>query len=109
MAFWSRENILVCPQNRSRAFCCTRAIRLHSVCGRQAGRFEEGSPTSPAGNKGFIVERRRGGETSFETIASFESFAPLRTKGVQGGDYVYLDDTAAPGTSRAHLQRSVGF
>lgn len=50
------------------------------------------------GNKGFIVERRRGGENSFETIATFDSFAPLRTKGVQGGEYVYLDDTAGPGT-----------
>jgi hypothetical protein len=49
-------------------------------------------------NKGFIVERRRGGANDFETLESYEKFAPLRSKGMQGGDYVYLDDTAGPGT-----------
>jgi len=51
------------------------------------------------GNAGFIVQRRRGGASSFEDIESFETFAPLRTKGPTGGDYSYLDDTVeGPGT-----------
>ena len=56
--------------------------------------------TDEAGNVGFIVQRRAGGENDFESIASFENFAPLKTKGVQGGVYVYLDADSGlqPGT-----------
>merc|ERR1719231_1196265 len=43
------------------------------------------------GNAGFIVQRRQGGQSDFSTIASFENFAPLKTKGEAGGQYVYLD------------------
>lgn len=43
------------------------------------------------GNVGFIVQRRPGGQSDFETLASFEKFAPLKTKGAGGGMYVYLD------------------
>jgi len=50
------------------------------------------------GNAGFIVQRRQGGQSAFGDIASFENFSPLRTKGPEGGDYVYLDDTVSPGT-----------
>jgi len=50
------------------------------------------------GNAGFIVQRRRGGQQNFEDIASFETFAPLRTKGAQGGTYTYLDDDVSVGT-----------
>jgi len=51
------------------------------------------------GNAGFIVQRRPGGSSTFEDIETFESFAPLKTKGVSGGDYSYLDDTLpGPGT-----------
>lgn len=50
------------------------------------------------GNAGFIVQRRPGGQPDFSDIASFENFSPLRTKGPEGGDYVYLDDTVEPGT-----------
>ncbi len=50
------------------------------------------------GNLGFIVQRRPGGAQNFESIASYETFAPLRTKGPAGGTYVYLDDTAGVGT-----------
>merc|ERR1711924_28319 len=46
-----------------------------------------------ADNKGYIVQRRPGGTNDFENIASFESFAPLRSKGVAGGSYKYLDDS----------------
>jgi len=51
-----------------------------------------------SGNAGFIVQRRRGGSSNFEDIESFESFAPLRTKGPAGGSYVYLDDQVGVGT-----------
>merc|ERR1719247_3893167 len=54
--------------------------------------------TDEAGNKGFIVQRRRGGAPNFEDLESFEGFAPLRSKGPAGGSYVYLDDTAGVGT-----------
>ena len=50
------------------------------------------------GNAGFIVQRRRGGGSNFEDIASYESFSPLRSKGPSGGTYVYLDDSADVGT-----------
>merc|ERR1719439_581980 len=36
------------------------------------------------GNAGFIVQRRPGGTGAFTDIETFESFAPLRTKGPQG-------------------------
>jgi len=51
------------------------------------------------GNLGFIVQRRPGGSSNFEDIESYESFAPLKTKGVAGGEYSYLDDSLpGPGT-----------
>jgi len=56
------------------------------------------STQDEVGNAGFIVQRRKGGQPNFEDLVSYENFSPLRTKGVDGGDYVYLDDTAAPGT-----------
>lgn len=51
-----------------------------------------------AGNAGFIVQRRRGGSENFGDLETYESFAPLRTKGPAGGSYKYLDDTADVGT-----------
>merc|ERR1712032_1376522 len=52
-----------------------------------------------SGNEGFIVQRRKGGTERFEEIASYTSFAPLKTKGAGGGVYSYLDDTVpSPGT-----------
>merc|ERR1719453_2197362 len=53
-----------------------------------------------AGNAGFIVQRRRGGVAEFESIAAFEKFAPLKSKGAAGGTYVYLDAESGlePGT-----------
>jgi hypothetical protein len=54
--------------------------------------------TDEAGNAGFIIQRRRGGESVFDDIASYDDFSPLRSKGPAGGSYVYLDDTADVGT-----------
>ncbi len=56
------------------------------------------STQDEVGNAGFIVQRRKGGQPDFGDLASYESFSPLRSKGVEGGEYVYLDDTAGPGT-----------
>ena len=46
------------------------------------------------------MQRRAGGASDFENLESFESFAPLKTKGQQGGSYVYLDADSGlqPGT-----------
>jgi len=44
-------------------------------------------------NLGFIIQRRQGGAPNFEPLESYENFAPLRSKGPDGGSYVYLDDT----------------
>jgi len=44
-------------------------------------------------NQGFVIQRRQGGAANFEPLASFQDFAPLRSKGPDGGSYVYLDDT----------------
>merc|ERR1719502_862146 len=54
--------------------------------------------TDEAGNAGFIVQRRRGGTNDFADLATYESFSPLRSKGPDGGSYVYLDDTAGVGS-----------
>jgi len=51
-----------------------------------------------AGNAGFIVQRRKGGSENFVDLATYEDFAPLRTKGPAGGSYVYLDDEVNVGT-----------
>merc|ERR1719331_3456909 len=54
--------------------------------------------TDEAGNAGFIVQRRRGGTSDFNDLETYESFSPLRSKGPDGGSYVYLDDTAGVGS-----------
>merc|ERR1719440_2664111 len=54
------------------------------------------STQDEVGNAGFIVQRRKGGQPQFSDIATYETYSPLRTKGVDGGEYVYLDDTVAP-------------
>jgi hypothetical protein len=54
--------------------------------------------TDEAGNAGFIVQRRRGGAAEFSDLETYEGFSPLRSKGPDGGSYVYLDDTAGVGT-----------
>lgn len=58
-------------------------------------RWDTGDET---GNVGFIVQRRPGGSEDWIDLASYEGFAPLRTKGPGGGSYVYLDDAAGVGT-----------
>jgi len=47
--------------------------------------------------KGFAIKRRQARTEDFETIVSYENWGPLASKGVDGGQYSYLDDTVAPG------------
>ena len=56
------------------------------------------STQDEVGNAGFIVQRRKGGQPECADIASYKSFSPLKTKGVAGGEYVFLDDAVSPGT-----------
>lgn len=42
---------------------------------------------------------RAAGSEIFTDLATFENFAPLKSKGIDGGSYTYLDDTVpSPGT-----------
>lgn len=47
--------------------------------------------------KGFIVRRRAVKAADFETLASYENYGPLVSKGPDGGTYKFLDTTASPG------------
>lgn len=47
--------------------------------------------------QGFVVKRRPAKTDDFTTIASYEQFGPLCSKGPDGGIYRYLDDTVSPG------------
>jgi len=47
--------------------------------------------------KGFIVKRRKAKTDEFDVLASFQDFAPLASKGVDGGIYRYLDTDVTPG------------
>jgi len=47
--------------------------------------------------KGFIVKRRAAKTNDYSTIASYEDWGPLASKGIEGGVYRYLDSTATPG------------
>lgn len=47
--------------------------------------------------KGFLIKRRPARTEEFETIATYESWGPLASKGPEGGVYSYLDTTVQPG------------
>lgn len=47
--------------------------------------------------KGFILKRRPAKTEEFEVIASYKDWSSLATKGIDGGVYRFLDDTAGPG------------
>mmetsp|Transcript_26193 Transcript_26193/g.53659 ORF Transcript_26193/g.53659 Transcript_26193/m.53659 type:complete len:279 (-) Transcript_26193:408-1244(-) len=57
----------------------------------------EWATKSERDTKGFIVKRRPAKTEEFDTIASFEEWGPLQSKGVDGGIYRYLDSTVSPG------------
>jgi hypothetical protein len=50
-----------------------------------------------SGTKGFIVKRRAAKTPDFITLASYESYGPLASKGADGGVYRYLDENVSPG------------
>ena len=47
--------------------------------------------------KGFIVKRRAAKTDDFSVLASYETYGPLVSKGVDGGIYRFLDEDVAPG------------
>lgn len=47
--------------------------------------------------KGYIVKRRPAKTEEFSTIASYEDWGPLVSKGAEGGVYRFLDTTSTPG------------
>jgi len=47
--------------------------------------------------KGFIVKRRPAKTETFQTIATYMQWAPLVSKGEDGGVYRFLDTTTTPG------------
>lgn len=49
------------------------------------------------GTMGFIVKRRAAKTEDFETLASYETYGPLASKGSEGGVYRYLDENVPPG------------
>jgi len=57
----------------------------------------EWATKSESNTKGFVVKRRRAKTDEFETIASFQDWGPLASKGVDGGIYRYLDTDVTPG------------
>jgi len=53
--------------------------------------------SSETSTKGFAIKRRQARTEDFETIASYENWGPLASKGVDGGQYSFLDDKISPG------------
>lgn len=50
------------------------------------------------GVEGFIVQRRKGKEEAWDTLADYTDTPSLRSKGPAGGTYKFLDEEAGPGT-----------
>ena len=59
----------------------------------------EWSTDSEPDTKGYIIKRRASKTPDFVTIASYETFAPLNSKGPNGGTYRYLDENVGTGVS----------
>ncbi len=57
----------------------------------------EWATQSEKNTRGFIVKRRPAKTEEFSVIASYEDWGPLKSKGVDGGIYRYLDTTSTPG------------
>ncbi|KAG5187018.1 hypothetical protein JKP88DRAFT_235617 [Tribonema minus] len=51
-----------------------------------------------AGNLGFVVSKRRGKTDEWTQIASYKDWAPLNSKGEQGGRYTFVDPDCEQGT-----------
>lgn len=57
----------------------------------------EWATNSEANTKGFLIKRRPARTEEFQTIASYEDWGPLASKGPEGGSYRYLDTSVSPG------------
>ena len=57
----------------------------------------EWATKSETNTKGFIVKKRPAKTDVFQTVASYENWGPLASKGTDGGIYRYLDTSATPG------------
>lgn len=57
----------------------------------------EWATSSEASTRGFLVKRRQAKTNDFITIASYENYGPLQSKGVDGGVYRFLDEEVGPG------------
>ena len=57
----------------------------------------EWATSREANTKGFLVKRRPAKTDKFETIASYTEWNSLSSKGIDGGMYRFLDDSAGPG------------
>lgn len=52
---------------------------------------------SETSTKGYMIKRRPARTEEFQTIASYETWGPLASKGPDGGSYSFLDTSAGPG------------
>ncbi|GKY91838.1 hypothetical protein MPSEU_000155400 [Mayamaea pseudoterrestris] len=57
----------------------------------------EWATSSEASTRGFIVKRRAAKTEDFQVLASYESYGPLQSQGVEGGVYRYLDEGVGAG------------
>jgi hypothetical protein len=57
----------------------------------------EWATKTEANTKGFLVKRRPAKTQSFDTIATFNTWSPLLSKGANGGIYRFIDNNAGPG------------
>jgi len=53
--------------------------------------------SSETSTKGFAIKRRAARTEDFETIVSYENWGPLASKGVEGGQYSFIDENIYPG------------
>ena len=57
----------------------------------------EWATSRESNTQGFLVKRRPAKTEDFEVIASYKDWNSLASKGIDGGKYRFLDDTAGPG------------
>lgn len=57
----------------------------------------EWATSSEIGTNGFILKRRNQGQADFVTLASYQDYGPLASKGPDGGVYRYFDENVGIG------------
>jgi len=53
--------------------------------------------SSETSTKGFAIKRRPARTEEFTTIVSYETWGPMASKGVDGGEYSFVDGNVSPG------------